>query len=275
MRQAERVAHLVDGRLAEPDAGVRPVLGARGIEGGRGGAGTAVQRVSSDLRLNPHFHTGALDGVFVEDAEGGELSFCALPRLTHDDVADMLQIARTRILVLLRRKGVITDDTVSADAKLADSEPALAELAVASTLGTLPAGPALRRREPITLRGDRGLEVTKGLCAVEGGFSLHAATTASASDAAGKEALWRYILGGAHDAAERVQLVAGANRARAARRARAAHRKALGASAQRGSSNSKSFSTVFQFRVVTAPRSGSLASAVASGLFAWACGYQV
>ena len=91
----------------------------------------------------------------MEDAEGGELSFHALPQLTNDDVADLLHIPRTRILALLRRKGVIAGDTVATDAALADSEPALAGLAVASTLGTLPAGPALRRREPITLRSDR------------------------------------------------------------------------------------------------------------------------
>jgi hypothetical protein len=183
-------------------------LGAHGIRAGKGGAVTAVQRVSSDLRLNPHFHTLALDGVFAEDEEGGELSFHALPCLTNDDVADLLQIARTRILALLRRKRVITDDAVTADAALGESEPALAELAVASTLGSVPAGPALRRREPVRLRDDRGLEVTKGLCAVEGGFSLHAATTASASDVAGKEALCRYILR-PPIAAERVQLVEG------------------------------------------------------------------
>jgi len=116
--------------------------------------------------------------------------------LTNNDVADVLQIARARILALLRRKGVIADanesdsgsgsgaSVVSADATLADTQPALAQLAVASTLGTVPAGPALHRREPITLRGDRGLEVSKGLCAAERGFSLHASTTASAGDAA-------------------------------------------------------------------------------------------
>ena len=83
---------------------------------------------------------------------------------------------------------------VSADATLADQEPALAQLAVASTLGTVPAGPALRRRDPITLRGGAELLHTKALCATLGGLSLHASTTASATDAAGKEALCKYIL---------------------------------------------------------------------------------
>ena len=53
----------------------------------------------------------------------------------------------TRILRLLRQKGVVEDDSVNADEALADKEPALAELAVASTLGRVPAGPALRQMD--------------------------------------------------------------------------------------------------------------------------------
>jgi hypothetical protein len=183
----------------------------RGIKGGKSGAVTAVQRVSSDFRLNPHFHTLGLDGVFAEEA--GELAFHALPFLTNDDVADVLQIARTRIIALLRRKGVISDDdesgasVVTADATLADTEPALAELAVASTLGAVPAGPALHRRDPIKLRADSELMHTKALCAAEHGFTLHAATTASAGDTAGREALCKYILR-PPIAQDRIQLVA-------------------------------------------------------------------
>jgi hypothetical protein len=183
----------------------------RGIEGGKSGAVTAVQRVSSDFRLNPHLHTLGLDGVFAEQPDG-ELAFHALPFLTNSDVADALQVARTRIVALLRRKGVIAADdesgagVVTNDAALADTEPALAELAVASTLGTVPAGPALRRRDPIQLR-DRELAYTKALCATEHGFSLHASTTARADDRAGKEALCKYILR-PPIAQDRIQLVA-------------------------------------------------------------------
>ena len=195
-------------------------MGDRGIKDGKSGAVTAVQRVSSDFRLNPHFHTISLDGVFAEETDT-KLAFHALPFLTNDDVADVLQIARTRIIALLRRKGVIAIDddaaesatedesvasVVSADAALADTEPALAQLAVASTLGTVPAGPELRRQDPITLRSGTELAFTKGLCATEDGFSLHAATTASAGDAAGREALCRYILR-PPIAQERVRLV--------------------------------------------------------------------
>jgi hypothetical protein len=169
---------------------------ARGFAG-KSGAVTVVQRVSSDLRLNPHMHSLVLDGVFTED-EAGELGFHPLPFLTNDDVGDILQIVRARVLALLRRKGVIEDDAVSCDAALDDSEPALAVLAAASVTGTLPAGPALRRRDPIHLRSEAELLHTKALCppsgitkrvAAEGGFSLHAATTARAGEAAGREAL--------------------------------------------------------------------------------------
>jgi hypothetical protein len=166
---------------------------ARGVGGGKGGAVTAVQRVSSDLRLNPHFHTLCLDGVYIED-EHGELCFHPLPCLTNSDVADILQIATTRILRLLRQKGVVEDGEVNADETLADEEPALAELAVASTLGRVPAGPALRQRDPIRLSPGRELEYSKGLCATLHGFSLHAATTARADDTVGREALCKYIL---------------------------------------------------------------------------------
>ena len=166
---------------------------ARRLSGSKGGAVTTVQRVSSDLRLNPHFHTLCLDGVYVED-EDSKLIFDPLPCLTNGDVADILQIASTRILRLLRCKGVVEDDMINADESLTESDPALAELAVASTLGRVPAGPALRKREPIRLRPGRDLEHTKGLCATAHGFSLHAATTARAEDAAGREALCKYIL---------------------------------------------------------------------------------
>lgn len=50
---------------------------AKGGGGGRGECGgvTVIQRASSDLRLNPHFHTLFLDGVYVRDGEGGRPVF--------------------------------------------------------------------------------------------------------------------------------------------------------------------------------------------------------
>ena len=70
----------------------------------------------------------------AEGEQGGELTFHTLPCLTNDDVAEVLQVARTRIVALLRRKGVLAADdesgasVVTADEVLAESEPALAAL---------------------------------------------------------------------------------------------------------------------------------------------------
>jgi hypothetical protein len=60
--------------------------------------------------------------------------------------------------------------------------------------GLLPAGLDVRQRQPIALRGQPGVDVTGPLSVTEMGFSLHAATTASADDARGREALVRYAL---------------------------------------------------------------------------------
>jgi len=85
---------------------------------------------------------------------------------------------------------VLADDDGS-DGSGASAVTADEALAAASVTGRVPAGPALRRREPIKLRAGSDLGLTKALCATEQGFSLHAATTASAGDAAGREALCR------------------------------------------------------------------------------------
>ncbi|MEB2314454.1 MAG: hypothetical protein OZ928_21635 [Polyangiaceae bacterium] len=81
----------------------------------------------------------------------------------------------------------------TADVALEDEEPALAALAAASAPGTVPAGPAPRRQEPIKLRNAAALAQTKGSCAAEHRFSLHAAPIAAADDRAGREALCKYI----------------------------------------------------------------------------------
>jgi hypothetical protein len=77
---------------------------------GQSGAVTVVQRCSPDLRLNPHFHSIALDGVFVP-AESGELEFHALPSLTNADAAELLQTIRLRVLAFLEKRGVIVSLT--------------------------------------------------------------------------------------------------------------------------------------------------------------------
>jgi len=73
----------------------------RDIEGvvGQSGAVSVVQRVSSDLKLNPHLHTILLDGVFV--ADDGSPVFHPLPQLHDSDLADLLQVIRVRLVNFL------------------------------------------------------------------------------------------------------------------------------------------------------------------------------
>ena len=79
-----------------------------GHSGGRTGSVTAIQRASSDLRLNPHLHGVFLDGVFTERA-GGELSFVDLPELSDLDVCEVLSTVVARVLGHLRRQGPRSD----------------------------------------------------------------------------------------------------------------------------------------------------------------------
>lgn len=160
---------------------------------GKGGALVVVQRTSSDLKLNPHYHAVCLDGVFVE--EEGALAFRALPHLQTREVCDVLHTACVRIVRHLVRRGVLTRDSeLVPDETLCEREPALAELARAAVSGLPPCGPELRRgRDPIALRLSLP-QIAGPLSVKEAGFTLHAATHAAESDAQGREALLRYVL---------------------------------------------------------------------------------
>ena len=159
---------------------------------GQSGAVSVVQRTSSDLRLNPHLHAIVLDGVFA--ADNGSPVFHPLTHLDDSDLADLLQVIRVRLVNFLLRCGVVEgrQELILLNDDFAEREPALAQLAAAAVAGLLPAGPDMRQRQPIALRGQPGIEVNAALSVTEMGFSLHAATTASADDARGREALARY-----------------------------------------------------------------------------------
>ena len=176
----------------------RTMCGIVGAGAGRSGAVTVVQRCSSDLRLNPHFHSIVLDGVFVPN-DDGELEFHALPSFSNTDVAELLQTIRARVLAYLEKRGVIESrrEPVLIDDGSADREPALAALpalAAAAVAGLAPAGPERRKRPSIALRDESGLRIASALSVAEAGFSWHAATTAPADDARGREALCKYVL---------------------------------------------------------------------------------
>jgi len=66
---------------------------------------TAVQRFGGGLNLNVHFHTLALDGVFVQ-SPAGPLAFLPARGPSDVEVAQVLGTIRRRVGRLLRRRGL-------------------------------------------------------------------------------------------------------------------------------------------------------------------------
>ena len=114
-----------------------------GIADGRSGTVTAIQRFASGLRLNVHFHTAALDGVFVEPPNG-ELRFVAAQAPTDQQVAELLTTVRRRILRLLERRGQWTPDDDAGHDDPCDpfalESPTLAGICSASVVGRVALG---------------------------------------------------------------------------------------------------------------------------------------
>jgi hypothetical protein len=91
-------------------------------------------------------------GAYVPSPDG-QPCFRALPRLKTDEVADVLQVARVRILRYLARRGVVhlLPEAREIDNELAARDPVLAQLAAAAVSGLPPAGPELRCLRPVRL----------------------------------------------------------------------------------------------------------------------------
>ena len=141
-----------------------------GALGAKTGAVTAVQRTSSDLRLNPHLHTIALDGAWHE--QGSDLLFAGLGHLRTSEVGDVLERAVRRIERHLRRYGLL--GTRGDDLDLSgegDPESNLASSAVSGQ--SPPAGPQWSSGLRLKLHA---LAYDKPLCASLDGFTLHAAS---------------------------------------------------------------------------------------------------
>src|SRR5664279_3707048 len=125
----------------------------------------------------------------------GQPVFRALGRLKTDEVADVVQITKARVLKALSRRGVVrvSLDVLEVDDALAARDPVLAQLATAAVAGLPPAGPAERRREPVVLAARGGPEIVGDLVVQDGGFNLHAKTRAGALDDDGRARLLRYV----------------------------------------------------------------------------------
>jgi hypothetical protein len=149
---------------------------------GECGGLTVIQRASSDLRCNPHFHTLFLDGVYERNEPQAPPTFAPAPPPTQAEVELVVQTAARRIVRFLQRRGLIAvatapgdgEATVSiADESLGDADPLLGRLLAAAIAGLPPAGPATKRAPVRLALAPHAPTVAKGrLCAEHWGFNL-------------------------------------------------------------------------------------------------------
>jgi hypothetical protein len=182
---------------------VRAVLGwyrrrARraGWTDGHSGAVTVIQRFGSGLQVNVHAHALFLDGVFT-DAADGTLRFHPASAPTDVEVARLVATIRTRVLRLLRRRGVCLDaaDDDAPD-PLAETSLALAGITSAAVQGRSALGPraGARVRQLGGVPGMPWVTSTGPRQAHLDGFDLHANVAVAADNRDGLEQLARYVL---------------------------------------------------------------------------------
>jgi hypothetical protein len=168
----------------------------QGIPAGRTGTVTAVQRFGGGLNLNVHFHTLALDGVFVRPP-AGRPTFHAAWGPSDAEVAQVLGTIRRRVGRLLRRRGLAPDaDDTGREDPVAEASLALAGIVGASVQGRVALG--ARAGAPVRRLGD-GVRQVRGEArgprhAHLDGFDLHANVWVRPNDRARLEQLCRYVL---------------------------------------------------------------------------------
>jgi len=166
---------------------------ASGHRDGRTGTVTVIQRFGGALNLNVHFHTLAVDGVFVREPNGS-LRFVAAKAPTEEEVGALLGVIRTRVLRLLVRRGLLSEEPGES---LDNSEaPPLHALYAASVRQQVAMG---RRAGGTVLRLGDASTVTaappkRRRQARLGGFDLHANTSVRAKNRPKLERLCRYLL---------------------------------------------------------------------------------
>jgi hypothetical protein len=146
-------------------------------------------------RVPPHLHVVALDGCYVAGRDEQPV-FHPLPHLKSDEVADVLQMAKARILKALARLGAVdvTPDALAVDDAWAARDPVMAHLAAAAVAGLPPAGPAERKCDPVTIVDGGRPDIVGDLVVQDHGFNLHAKTRAGALDEPARARLLRYVL---------------------------------------------------------------------------------
>jgi Putative transposase/Transposase zinc-binding domain len=160
----------------------------------RCGAVTFVQRFGDALNLNVHFHSLALDGIYVEDEEGN-LALRHVARPSDAEVARVTERIRRRVARILKRRGLGPQSVEEDPDSFRHDQPLLAELYGASVSGLVATRPRPGRR--IVRVGDtiewKDQAVSAGpRCASIAGFSVHANVRIPDHDRLRLERILRY-----------------------------------------------------------------------------------
>ena len=171
------------------------------------GSVTFIQRFDSALRLNVHFHTLALDGVYVRN-EHGELEFLETGEPTAAEVADVARRTAKRVANVLERHGrsarailgydASDDDYDDYDNGAGDDTDPLQEqqLALASCYGAAARGTTLfgtRAGQPtLRLVQPSDARATAPAAAIMG-FDVHAKVAIDGRDRKRVERICRYL----------------------------------------------------------------------------------
>lgn len=99
-------------------------FGLSSVEDAFTGMVTVIQRFDSALRLNVHFHTLVLDGVYVKNENGEGVRFLRLPRPSEDDVYEVAMRMAKKVAAYFAKKG--PSDKESNGEGDGEIEPALA-----------------------------------------------------------------------------------------------------------------------------------------------------
>ena len=160
---------------------------------GQTGAVAVIQRFSSSLALNPHFHVLVLDGLYQRDEDSGELHFHCLPRLGTEEVKQLVAQVAVKVERWLARRGYGYDDRDDSEDGRADNDAQVmmqtASLAGASALGDVASLP-VRRFQVI---GGKSYPLPP-LCAACLGYNLHAGVRIAEHDRTALERMSRYLL---------------------------------------------------------------------------------
>jgi hypothetical protein len=167
----------------------------RGIRKGQTGAVVFLQRFGGSVNLNPHFHALVLDGVFAASHNDDTPEFHPLTDLDDDEVHDLTWKIRDKVLRMLMKKGILSEEAVPEEDRLPFGSAALGGCYSASVQGRVGLGG--RRGAYVTregrMREARFMAFSGERCAEADGFTLHANVCVHGRNRKRLERLCRYM----------------------------------------------------------------------------------